>query len=326
MSENKMQESLTNVIAEGRSYKGFPVPYAPARAIWLDDFNSFLDRIEAAYKRDIEKLNSVIKAQRSAFDAEQDRQRREREKLRKMLAQMAQTATAARTCRSDEEILRTVYLEDIAKLCETALALFSNSPENENTVADNVTARKLPDGWKMYDKYQIRHTDGTPLKGKRYFVLRLDSDDPLEAARVAAAMSAYKGESQSPNAAKLREAMLEVLSRLEPIVKYMHPNKEERIGLTTVFAACEPIYKIANAALAAPARNCDVISNRDDAVRMFQAAFVKAVARHLHLTNATYVKIIEPLAELLEIAIVILYSTYHAEDSAVQNNESEVSE
>ena len=47
---------------------------------------------------------------------------------------------------------------------------------------------------KMYDKYRIEHTDGTPLKGKKYFVLRLDSDDPLEAARVAAAMRAYKGE------------------------------------------------------------------------------------------------------------------------------------
>ena len=47
---------------------------------------------------------------------------------------------------------------------------------------------------KIYDKYRIAHTDGTPLKGKKYFVLRLDSDDPLEAARVAAAMRAYKSE------------------------------------------------------------------------------------------------------------------------------------
>ena len=47
---------------------------------------------------------------------------------------------------------------------------------------------------KMYNKYRIAHTDGTPLKGKKYFVLRLDSDDPVEAARVAAAMRAYKRE------------------------------------------------------------------------------------------------------------------------------------
>lgn len=47
---------------------------------------------------------------------------------------------------------------------------------------------------KMYDKYRIEHADGTPLKGKKYFVLRLDSADPVEAARVAAAMRAYKSE------------------------------------------------------------------------------------------------------------------------------------
>ena len=47
---------------------------------------------------------------------------------------------------------------------------------------------------KMCDKYRIEHTDGTPLKGKKYFVLRLDSDDPVEAARVATAMRAYKNE------------------------------------------------------------------------------------------------------------------------------------
>lgn len=34
------------------------------------------DRIETAWKREVDKLNSVIQAQRSAFDAEQDRQRR----------------------------------------------------------------------------------------------------------------------------------------------------------------------------------------------------------------------------------------------------------
>lgn len=46
---------------------------------------------------------------------------------------------------------------------------------------------------RMYKKYRVAHTDGTPLKGKSYFVLRLDSDNPAEAARVAAAMRVYKG-------------------------------------------------------------------------------------------------------------------------------------
>ena len=45
----------------------------------------------------------------------------------------------------------------------------------------------------IFNKYKIEHTDGTPLEGKKYFVLRLDSDDPIEAARVARAMRAYEG-------------------------------------------------------------------------------------------------------------------------------------
>lgn len=68
------------------------------------------------------------------------------------------------------------------------------------------------------------------------------------------------------NSAKMREALLEVTRQIEPIVKYMHPNKAEHIGLTTVFAACEPIYKIAKAALAAPPRNCDRFNTLEDAL------------------------------------------------------------
>ena len=44
----------------------------------------------------------------------------------------------------------------------------------------------------IYKKYKIEHLDGTPLKGKQYFVLRLDSDNPEEAARVAKAMRSYQ--------------------------------------------------------------------------------------------------------------------------------------
>ena len=60
---------------------------------------------------------------------------------------------------------------------------------------------------KIYDKYRIEHTDGTPLKGKKYFVLRLDSDDPVEAARVAAAMRAYKGEPRNCDVGTADEQM-----------------------------------------------------------------------------------------------------------------------
>ena len=60
---------------------------------------------------------------------------------------------------------------------------------------DYIRGRRRKVSWdgKMYNKYKIEHTDGTPLKGKKYFVLRLDSDDPIEAARVARAMRAYEG-------------------------------------------------------------------------------------------------------------------------------------
>ena len=127
---------------------------------------------------------------------------------------------------------------------------------DNDTIAPRSNASKLPDGWKMYDKYQIRHTDGTPLKGKRYFVLRLDSDDPLEAARVAAAMSAYKGEAPQGNAAKMREA-LEAIKELsqdarEEMSTAHYPVAEIGMG------ALDDIRGLAKAALAALPRNCDV--------------------------------------------------------------------
>ena len=58
---------------------------------------------------------------------------------------------------------------------------------------------------KTYNKYRIEHTDGTPLKGKKYFVLRLDSDDPVEAARVAAAMRAHEKEPRNCDVGSVAE-------------------------------------------------------------------------------------------------------------------------
>ena len=51
----------------------------------------------------------------------------------------------------------------------------------------------LPTDWKMFGKYEIRKRDGKPLKGRKYFVLRLDSPDPAEFMRVSAALCAYTG-------------------------------------------------------------------------------------------------------------------------------------
>ena len=164
------------------------------------------DRLEAALKREVDKLNSAIQATVGRSDAEIDRLRRE-------IAEMRQAGDAA----------------------------------------------KLPDGWKMYDKYQIRHTDGTPLKGKRYFVLRLDSDDPLEAARVAAAMSAYKGETPQGDAAKLREACQKTLDLL-----MRRGDGKCRCVLT--WDEFNYTQKMLRAAIDAPRRNCDVYQTSWDVV------------------------------------------------------------
>lgn len=60
--------------------------------------------------------------------------------------------------------------------------------------------------FKLFNKYKIEHADGTPVHGKAYFVLRLDSDKPEERARVSAAMNAYLGKS--------KDKSIEVLNRV----------------------------------------------------------------------------------------------------------------
>ena len=112
---------------------------------------------------------------------------------------------------------------------------------------------------KLFNKYLICHADGSPLKGKKYFVLRLDSDDPAESVRVAAAMSAYKGETVG-NPAKLRKALCEIVLLCQKVGLSIHGD-----------VACGIIASKARAALAEPARNCDVYDKEE--VRM---------AYHLH--------------------------------------------
>lgn len=71
---------------------------------------------------------------------------------------------------------------------------------------------------KIFEKYKIAHADGTPLKGKKYFVLRLDSDNPEEAARVNAAMAAYRGENVLN--ASVREMLWRVHTHLSQYVAH----------------------------------------------------------------------------------------------------------
>lgn len=116
---------------------------------------------------------------------------------------------------------------------------------------------------KLFNKYLICHADGSPLKGKKYFVLRLDSDDPAESVRVAAAMSAYKGETVG-NPAKLRKALILCVDSARCIAN--HAGLSSRIASEALV-----IVNAAADALAAPARNCDVYDKEE--VRM---------AYHLH--------------------------------------------
>ena len=60
---------------------------------------------------------------------------------------------------------------------------------------------------------------------------------------------------QLVDAAKLREALCEILSYIESFHKYIIPGKREKT--TAIFAVADTIRGKARAALAAPPRNCD---------------------------------------------------------------------
>lgn len=84
--QRAQSETLVDIVAEmqnfarvGRGHEG----------TCSDLIESYADRIEATYKRDIEKLNSVIQATVSRSDAEIDRLRREVAELRKQIGNAA---------------------------------------------------------------------------------------------------------------------------------------------------------------------------------------------------------------------------------------------
>lgn len=109
--------------------------------------------------------------------------------------------------------------------------------------ANNHKIPSLPHDWKMYGKYQIRHTDGTPLKGESYFVLRLDSDDPTEKARVAAAMAAYKGELQT-DTAKILEAVNKIYDLLsKPAIFLEEVRQACREARAVIYSSENPANK-----------------------------------------------------------------------------------
>ena len=73
------------------------------------------------------------------------------------------------------------------------------------------------------------------------------------------------------NAAKLREAVCEILSYIESFHKYITPGKGKK--LTALFAVADTIRNNARAALAAPPRNCDKYATADEALKAQEQMF-----------------------------------------------------
>lgn len=89
-----------------------------------------------------------------------------------------------------------VLVKPLKAIAERLIAIHSGLSESEQPVDSAPAAGPENAEYKdfvLFNKYKIEHADGTPVKGKSYFVLRLDSDKPEERARVSAAMNAYLG-------------------------------------------------------------------------------------------------------------------------------------
>jgi len=89
-----------------------------------------------------------------------------------------------------------VLVKPLKAIAERLIAIQAGLSEGEPPI-DSASATGPENAefkdFKLFNKYKIQHADGTPVKGKAYFVLRLDSDKPEERARVSAAMNAYLG-------------------------------------------------------------------------------------------------------------------------------------
>ena len=98
------------------------------------------DRIEAAHKREVDKLNSVIQAQRSAFDAEQDRQRRaapsDAAAMREALDEILETINK---WRANNEMEHWQY----SQLWDIANAALAEPPRNCDLYDSKEFARKV---------------------------------------------------------------------------------------------------------------------------------------------------------------------------------------
>jgi len=87
--QRAQSETLVDIVAEMRH--GFDQSWHDIDREWA---YGLADRIEAAHKREVEKLNSVIQAAVSSSDAEIDRLRREVAELRKQIGNAAKLREA----------------------------------------------------------------------------------------------------------------------------------------------------------------------------------------------------------------------------------------
>lgn len=99
-------------------------------------------------------------------------------------------------------------VEVIRNDCTLYAIPLKNAVANLRYIQAQLSEPEVPEykDFKLFNKYNIEHADGTPVHGKSYFVLRLDSDKPEERARVSAAMNAYLGKS--------KDKSIEVLNRV----------------------------------------------------------------------------------------------------------------
>ena len=91
---NTENETLADIVADIRMQNQGLLEDAYALSPLVCDLLCLADRIEAAAKREVEKLNSVIQATVSRSDAEIERLRREAEELRKKLGNSAKLREA----------------------------------------------------------------------------------------------------------------------------------------------------------------------------------------------------------------------------------------
>lgn len=121
-------DTIDGLLAEFRGYAAGMPPSYHVTMSWAD-FRRMLDRFDAAHKREVDKLNSVIQATVSHSDAEIDRLRREiaeprragsAAKLREAMKCIVAASIVAKNANAPEWILQ--RMADIFAMATTALA------------------------------------------------------------------------------------------------------------------------------------------------------------------------------------------------------------